>query len=155
MLLDRQNSMSSLAAMGNEVAAGADPNERKAIERQLRDLIQRFDNLTEGAAQRMDALEQAMLVAKQFQVSICISELKKRSERWIYQWLISCVQDKLIPILEWLDGTEKKIKDMELIPTDEEKIQQRIKEHDVSNNSMYYFAEKEEREKIFLYWVIV
>lgn len=75
MLLDRQNSMSSLAAMGNEVAAGADPNERKAIERQLRDLMQRFDNLTEGAAQRMDALEQAMLVAKQFQVSDFVPEL--------------------------------------------------------------------------------
>ncbi|XP_065222471.1 microtubule-actin cross-linking factor 1 isoform X5 [Planococcus citri] len=105
MLLDRQNSMSSLFAMGSEVAAGADPSERKAIERQLRDLMQRFDNLTEGAAQRMDALERAMIVAKEF-------------------------QDKLIPILEWLDTTEKKIKDMELIPTDEEKIQQRIKEHD-------------------------
>lgn len=106
MLLDRQNSMSSLFAMGSEVATGADPSERKAIERQLRDLMQRFDNLTEGAAQRMDALERAMAVAKEF-------------------------QDKLVPILEWLDGTEKKIKDMELVPTDEEKIQQRIKEHDV------------------------
>lgn len=42
------------------------------------------------------------------------------------------VQDKLIPVLEWLDVTEKKVKDMELIPTDEEKIQQRIREHDVS-----------------------
>lgn len=68
--------MSSLAAMGSEVAAGADPNERKAIERQLRDLMQRFDNLTEGAAQRMDALEQAMLVAKQFQVSLQMSEFR-------------------------------------------------------------------------------
>lgn len=106
MLLDRQNSMSSLFAMGSEVAAGADPSERKAIERQMRDLMQRFDNLTEGAAQRMDALERAMIVAKEF-------------------------QDKLVPILEWLDSTEKKIKDMELVPTDEEKIQQRIKEHDV------------------------
>lgn len=45
----------------------------------------------------------------------------------------------MVPILEWLDTTEKKIKEMELIPTDEEKIQQRIKEHDVSINLMYYF----------------
>lgn len=55
----------------------------------------------------MDALEQAMAVAKQF-------------------------QDKLTAILDWLDKSEKKIKDMELIPTDEEKIQARIREHDVS-----------------------
>ncbi|XP_054274796.1 dystonin isoform X14 [Macrosteles quadrilineatus] len=105
MLLDRQNSMSSLFAMGSEVAAGADPMERKAIERQLKDLMTRFDNLTEGAEQRFEALSQAMAVAKQF-------------------------QDKLVPIVEWLEKTEKKVKDMELVPTDEEKIQQRIREHD-------------------------
>lgn len=72
MLLDRQNSMSSLFSMGNEVAAGADPMERKAIEQQLKELMTRFDNLTEGASQRMDALQQAMVVAKNFQVSKCI-----------------------------------------------------------------------------------
>ncbi|XP_072153552.1 microtubule-actin cross-linking factor 1 isoform X30 [Bemisia tabaci] len=105
MLLDRQHSMSSLVKMGKEVAANADVNERKAIERQLHDLATRFETLQENAAQRMDALEQAMVVAKQF-------------------------QDKLVPILDWLDKTEKKVKDMELIPTDEEKIQQRIREHD-------------------------
>ncbi|XP_052120461.1 dystonin isoform X27 [Frankliniella occidentalis] len=105
MLLDRQNSMSSLFAMGNEVAANADPAERKAIERQLKDLMGRFDRLTEGAQQRMEALEMAMAVAKQF-------------------------QDKLVPIVEWLDKTERKVKDLELVPTDEEKIQQKIREHD-------------------------
>lgn len=39
-----------------------------------------------------------------------------------------------MPLIEWLDRTEKQVKDMELIPTDEEKIQQRIKEHNVSYN---------------------
>lgn len=111
MLLDRQNSMSSLFAMGQEVAAGAEPSERKAIERQLKELMGRFDNLTEGAQRRMLDLEQAMRVAKDF-------------------------QDKLVPIVEWLDKTEKKVKDMELVPTDEEKIQQRIKEHDVLHNEI-------------------
>jgi hypothetical protein len=43
-----------------------------------------------------------------------------------------CLQDKLVPLIEWLDRTEKQVKDMELVPTDEEKIQQRIKEHSVS-----------------------
>ncbi|XP_075219843.1 dystonin-like protein short stop isoform X29 [Lycorma delicatula] len=111
MLMDRQQSMSSLFAMGKEVAAGADPTERKAVERQLKELTARFDNLCEGAAQRMDALQQAMAVAKDF-------------------------QDKLIPVVEWLDKTEKKIKDMELVPTDEEKIQQRIREHDALHNEI-------------------
>lgn len=111
MLLDRQNSMSSLFTMGQEVAAGADPSEKKAIERQLKELMVRFDKLTDGAQRRMLDLEQAMRVAKDF-------------------------QDKLMPIVEWLDKTEKKIKDMELVPTDEEKIQQRIKEHDVLHNEI-------------------
>lgn len=106
MLLDRQNSMTSLYNMGREVAADADPKERKVIEKQLNDLIGRFDNLTESAAERMDALEQAMAVAKKF-------------------------QDKLVPLAIWLDKTEKKVRDMELVPTDEEKIQQRVREHDI------------------------
>jgi hypothetical protein len=42
-----------------------------------------------------------------------------------------------VPLIEWLDRTEKQVKDMELVPTDEEKIQQRIKEHNVSVNSNY------------------
>jgi hypothetical protein len=68
MLLDRQNSISSLFAMGHEVAAGADPVERKGIERQLRELMERFENLTTGATQRYEDLQQAMAVAKDFQV---------------------------------------------------------------------------------------
>lgn len=106
MLMDRQNSMSSVYNMGREVAADADPKERKAIEKRLNDLMGRFDNLTESAAERMDALEQAMAVAKRF-------------------------QDKLVPLAIWLDKTEKRVRDMELVPTDEEKIQQRISEHDI------------------------
>ncbi|XP_076765740.1 dystonin-like protein short stop isoform X3 [Xylocopa sonorina] len=105
MLMDRQNSMSSLYNMGQEVAAGADPKERKMIEKQLKELVGRFDNLTESAAERMEALEQAMGVAKEF-------------------------QDKLVPLAIWLDKTEKRVRDMELVPTDEEKIQQRVTEHD-------------------------
>ncbi|XP_043802342.1 microtubule-actin cross-linking factor 1, isoforms 1/2/3/5-like isoform X15 [Apis laboriosa] len=105
MLMDRQNSMSSLYNMGQEVAGGADPKERKTIEKQLKELVGRFDDLTESAAERMEALEQAMGVAKQF-------------------------QDKLVPLSIWLDKTEKRVRDMELVPTDEEKIQQRVTEHD-------------------------
>ncbi|XP_048523579.1 dystonin isoform X31 [Dendroctonus ponderosae] len=111
MLLDRQNSMSSLFSMGNEIAKEADPSERKAIEKQLKDLIGRFDALTEGAQQRTLDLEHAMKVAKEF-------------------------QDKLLPLQDWLERSEKKVKDMSLIPTDEEKIQQRIREHDALHNDI-------------------
>ncbi|KAL1115034.1 hypothetical protein AAG570_007065 [Ranatra chinensis] len=111
MLLDRQGSMSSLVAMGEEVAKGAEASERAAVERQLRGLVTRFDALNECASARMTALEQAMAVAKEF-------------------------QDRCVPVVEWLDRTEKKVKDMELVPTDEEKIQTRIREHDSLHNEI-------------------
>uniref|UniRef100_A0A0K8TB91 Dystonin n=1 Tax=Lygus hesperus TaxID=30085 RepID=A0A0K8TB91_LYGHE len=111
MLLDRQGSMSSLVAMGREVAANCDAAERAGIERQLRSLAERFEDLSDKAATRMTALEQAMGVAKEF-------------------------QDKLNPIVDWLDRTEKKIKDMELVPTDEEKIQQKIREHNALHDEI-------------------
>ncbi|XP_045488515.1 dystonin isoform X28 [Pieris rapae] len=104
MLMDRQNSMSSLFAMGNEVAADCDSNEKKAIEKQLKGLMQRFDGLTASAQQRMLDLEQAMKVAKTF-------------------------EEQLQPLMEWLGVTERKVKALELVPTDEEKIQQKIREH--------------------------
>ncbi|CAB3229877.1 unnamed protein product [Arctia plantaginis] len=104
MLMDRQNSMSSLFAMGSEVAAGCETGERKTIEKQLKGLMERFDALTNGAQQRMLDLEQAMRVAKQF-------------------------QEELQPLVEWLGVTERKVKVLQLVPTDEEKIQHKIREH--------------------------
>ena len=38
--------------------------------------------------------------------------------------------DKLSPIEKWLTGAEKKVKDMETVPTEEDQIQKRMKEHD-------------------------
>ncbi|XP_032570432.1 dystonin isoform X38 [Drosophila sechellia] len=105
MLLDRQNSMGSLANLGKEVANHCEPGERASIEKQLNDLMKRFDALTDGAEQRELDLEEAMEVAKRF-------------------------HDKISPLELWLDNTERSVKAMELIPTDEEKIQQRIREHD-------------------------
>ncbi|XP_049546716.1 microtubule-actin cross-linking factor 1 isoform X21 [Anopheles darlingi] len=105
MLLDRQNSMSSLFQLGQEVAAGCDASEKAGIERQLKELMRRFDDLTDAAQRRTLDLEQAMHVAKQF-------------------------QDQLIPLTKWLEGAERAVKAMELVPTDEEKIQTRIREHE-------------------------
>lgn len=64
MLLDRQGSMSSLFAMGGEVAQGCEPAERRAIEQQLKGLVGRFEALTDGAQKRMLDLEQAMRVSR-------------------------------------------------------------------------------------------
>uniref|UniRef100_A0A6P4F6A1 Dystonin isoform X36 n=1 Tax=Drosophila rhopaloa TaxID=1041015 RepID=A0A6P4F6A1_DRORH len=105
MLLDRQNSMGSLANLGKEVGNHCEPAERASIEKQLNDLMKRFDALTDGAEQRELDLEEAMEVAKRF-------------------------HDKISPLELWLDSTERSVKALELIPTDEEKIQQRIREHD-------------------------
>ncbi|XP_036218018.2 microtubule-actin cross-linking factor 1 isoform X18 [Bactrocera oleae] len=104
MLMDRQNSMSSLSIMGMEVANACEISERNSIESQLNDLVKRFDTLTNGAEQREKDLEAAMDVAKAF-------------------------HDKVIPLEVWLDRVERSVKNMELVPTDEEKIQIRIKEH--------------------------
>lgn len=45
--------------------------------------------------------------------------------------LANSYQDKLLPLLDWLDNAERKVKDMSHMPTDEDKMQQRIKDHDV------------------------
>ncbi|XP_043207067.1 microtubule-actin cross-linking factor 1-like isoform X6 [Amphibalanus amphitrite] len=105
LLLDRQGSVSSLFDMGREIAKNCAPAERAEIEGQLRELTERFDALTGQAAERMQQLEDAMKVAKEY-------------------------QDKNGPLVEWLEKMEKKLKDMETIPTDEDKIQRRIKDHD-------------------------
>lgn len=111
LLLDRQNSMSSLFTLGQEVAANCEPSEKAGIERQLKELMGRFDALTDTAQKRTLDLEQAMHVAKKF-------------------------HDKLVPLNNWLDGAERMVKSMELVPTDEEKIQQRIREHDALHDEI-------------------
>ena len=111
MLLDRQHSMSSLSLLGKEVSNHCDVSERATIEKQLHDLMKRFDALTDGAEQREQDLEEAMEVAKRF-------------------------HDKLSPLELWLDSTERSVKGMELIPTDEEKIQQRIREHEMLHDEI-------------------
>lgn len=111
LLLDRQNSMSSLFQLGKEVAANCEPTEKAAIERQLKELMGRFDALTDAAEKRTLDLEQAMHVAKKF-------------------------HDKLVPLTNWLDGAERAVKNMELVPTDEEKIQLRIREHNALHDEI-------------------
>lgn len=111
LLLDRQNSMSSLSQLGQEVANNCDPSEKAAIEGQLKELKSRYAKLNDAADNRTRDLEEAMKVAELF-------------------------QNRLIPLTNWLDTTERAVKNMELIPTDEEKIQQRIREHDALHDEI-------------------
>ena len=64
-----------------------------------------YDSLNQKCADRMDLLEDAMKMAKEY-------------------------ADKLGPLEKWLDKTEKKIKEMETVPTEEDQIQRRIREHE-------------------------
>ncbi|XP_059607518.1 dystonin isoform X1 [Phlebotomus argentipes] len=105
MLLDRQNSMTSLFNLGQEVIAGCDPAEVNSIQRQLKDLQTRFDNLQNVAQTRTLDLEEAMRMAKKF-------------------------HEKIVPLAQWLSDAERAVKRMEFVPTDEELIHQRIREHD-------------------------
>ncbi|KAK8744691.1 hypothetical protein OTU49_000570 [Cherax quadricarinatus] len=105
MLIDRQNEMQSLLAMGRNLAADLEPSEKAAVEGQLDDLLNRFDDASARSQERMEALEETLKVAKEF-------------------------QNKLNPITEWLDRTEKKLKEMSTVPSDEEKIQKLLDEHD-------------------------
>lgn len=98
--------MSSLMQMGTEIMKNAEPLERMQIESQLNDLMQRFEELSNSAQERTDALERTIPVAKDF-------------------------QDRIIPLDEWLEQTEKKLASMATIPTDQEKIRQRMREHEV------------------------
>ncbi|XP_055691757.1 dystonin isoform X3 [Lutzomyia longipalpis] len=105
MLLDRQNSMTSLFNLGQEVIQGCDPAEVNSIQRQLKDLQVRFDNLQNVAQTRTLDLEEAMRMAKKF-------------------------HEKIVPLSQWLNDAERAVKRMEFVPTDEELIHQRIREHD-------------------------
>lgn len=48
-------------------------------------------------------------------------------------------QEELQPLVEWLGVTERKVKILELVPTDEEKIQLKIREHKVLVKLSYIY----------------
>ncbi|XP_059089195.1 microtubule-actin cross-linking factor 1-like isoform X2 [Tigriopus californicus] len=105
LLGDRKSAIASLVKMGKEIAATADPAERRKLESDINNLEGRYADLNKRCQDRMDLLEDAMKMAKEY-------------------------NDKLGPLEKWLDKTEKKVKDMETVPTEEDQIQRRIQEHD-------------------------
>ena len=105
MIGDNQNSISSLIQLGEEVAVGCEPSEKYSIETQLKDLTRRYDDLNAKAKSRTKALENAAELAKM-------------------------LQDQLQPLTSFLDKSEKTLKSLQNIPTDEDKIQKFINDHD-------------------------
>merc|ERR1719225_1882171 len=105
LLNDRRGAVESLIKTGQEIAAAADPSERRRIEGEVSGLRDRYANLNDKCAERMELLENAMAMAKEY-------------------------ADKLGPLEKWLDKAEKKGKEMEVVPTDEDQIQRRIREHE-------------------------
>merc|ERR1719412_1057779 len=71
----------------------------------MNNIASRYQDLNVKCADRMALLEDAMKMAKEY-------------------------ADKIGPIEKWLDKTEKKIKEMETVPTEEDQIQKRIREHE-------------------------
>merc|ERR1719210_1810572 len=105
LLNDRKGAVESLIKTGQEIAAAADPSERRRIEGEVQGLRDRYASLNHKCAERMELLENAMKMAKEY-------------------------ADKLGPLEKWLDKSEKKVKEMEVVPTDEDQIQRRIREHE-------------------------
>lgn len=105
LLGDRKSAIDALLKTGAEIAATADPSEKRRIEGEMNNIQTKYSDLNKKCQDRMDLLEDAMQMAKEY-------------------------QDNLGPLEKWLDLTEKKVKDMEVVPTEEDQIQKRINEHD-------------------------
>ncbi|XP_076320054.1 microtubule-actin cross-linking factor 1-like isoform X9 [Tachypleus tridentatus] len=104
LLLDRQNSMTSLSDMGTEIMQNLELTEQKQITVQLNYLTERFNILITEARERMEVLEKTIPVAQDF-------------------------QDKIGPLLVWLERVEKRLVIMTTIPIDQDKIRKQITEH--------------------------
>jgi dystonin len=105
LLGDRKSAIDNLVKMGHDIAANAEPSERRRIEGEISNMQTRFADLNKRCDDRMQLLEEAFGIAKEY-------------------------HDKLNALEKWLDQTEKTIKDMEVVPTEEDQIQKRIQEHD-------------------------
>lgn len=108
MIGDNEYSITSLVQLGEEVAVGCEPTEKINIEFQLKDLKNRFDQLKNKSNDRTKLLESAIDVAKM-------------------------LQDQISPLTTFLDKSEKSLKKLENIPSDEDKIQKCIFDHDRLN----------------------
>jgi len=106
LLADRKNGIDALVKIGREIASSASEKEKQGIEDQISNVEKHFNELSQKCNGRMLLLEKTLPLAKDY-------------------------QDKLNPIEKWLEQTERKMKIMEVVPTDESQIQKSIKELEV------------------------
>ncbi|RWS15093.1 microtubule-actin cross-linking factor 1-like isoform X28, partial [Dinothrombium tinctorium] len=104
MILDRQSSMVSLESMTRDLMTNLDYSDRNQTERQLTNITNRYETLLTNAQNRLQQLEDIVPVAKQF-------------------------SEKYSVLNEWLETGERKLNSMSTIPTDQERIRQRMSEH--------------------------
>ena len=105
LLNDRKNAIDNLVSMGQDVAGNAEPSERRRIENEISMVQSKFAELNKKSDDRMQLLDEAYGIAKEY-------------------------YDKFIVLEKWLDKAEGKIKEMEVVPTEEDQIKRRIQEHD-------------------------
>lgn len=106
MLDDRTPQVQSVQSMASELTQQGEDAERQHIKDQVDDLSSRWDKLTKLAAERQDALEKSLAVAKEF-------------------------HNKLEPFQEWLDSTEKKLSGLENISLNVPQIEKQIQQQKV------------------------
>ncbi|KAH9633161.1 hypothetical protein HF086_013784 [Spodoptera exigua] len=116
MLMDRQNSMSSLFAMGNEVAGGCEPAERKAIEKQLKGLMHRYGALVEH--------------------SLNIGDLLEASRKGL-RHLVLTYQD----LSAWMDAMEQYLAKRKILPMHMEKLLRQM--HELTEKSKEIASKQE------------
>lgn len=101
LLDDRAPGINSVKAVGDEIAKQGDDEEKEQVEEQLADLGARWQKLKNTVDNRSKALDDTLKAAKQF-------------------------HDKIEPMLEWLDGTEKKMAALDNVATEPRKIVEQI-----------------------------
>nr|XP_006813086.1 PREDICTED: dystonin isoform X1 [Saccoglossus kowalevskii] len=104
LIAAKKNSVDSVKDMGEKVMASMDTDEKETIREQLDDLQTRWDALNDLADKRRKNLEELMDVAKAF-------------------------QDKMDPLTEWIEKTEKTLSSHDPVGSTPEKIEEQIQDH--------------------------
>lgn len=106
MLLDRQNSVISLKAMGSELMSTTKSPELEQANKIMKNITVRFEELISSAQERMIILEKTIPLAQEF-------------------------QNVSAPLEEWLEVTEKKLLAMSSVPVEEDRLKAIVVEHKV------------------------
>ncbi|XP_059374124.1 dystonin-like isoform X2 [Carassius carassius] len=104
LLDDRRATVELIKTEGRKVTDLADTVDKEKIAREIECLGQRWDTLLKKAENRQKQLENILVVAQQF-------------------------HETLVPLMEWLAATEKRLANSEPIGTQTSKIEEQISQH--------------------------